>query len=148
MESQGDTSVITAEVIQPRITSGTILIRLLISAIAWGIHAVVTFVLWLILVKLLPIFQHDVDQWQLEIPQNSELVLVWSKYAIKYWFLGRLALILIDGPISIAVCYLPNRLVWVTWIWFVSYLLFAIFILTFVLVSVVIPYAELSNCLS
>ena len=127
---------------QPKqgITTGIIFGRLLISAIAWSIHGVVTFLLFAIYVNVLPVCRENYEAYELDLPVITDTVLGWSAFAVNYWYLGVAALILIDGPIAIGVCYLPRRFSWVTWIWFTSYLLFAIFVFCFTSIAMVIPF--------
>lgn len=131
------------ETANSKLTVWVILGRLLISALSWSIHCFVTFVLLAVFVKVVPMVREQCDAMDLDLPPITELVFIWSNGFVNYWYLLAAAHVLIDAPIAIAVCYLPQRYQWVTWLWFTSYLLLAIMMLAAAVAGVALPLVDI-----
>lgn len=126
-----------------KLTVWVILGRLLISALSWSIHCFVTLVLLAVFVKVVPMVREQCDAMDLDLPAITELVFIWSNGFVNYWYLLAAAHVLIDAPIAIAVCYLPRRYQWVTWLWFSSYLLLAIVMLAAAAAGLPMPFIDI-----
>ncbi|PQO25531.1 hypothetical protein C5Y96_24655 [Blastopirellula marina] len=126
-----------------KLTIWVILGRLLTSALSWSIHCFVTVVLLAVFVKVVPMVREQCDTMELDLPAITELVFVWSNGMVNYWYLLAAAHVLIDAPIAIAVCYLPQRYQWVTWLWFTSYLLLAIVMLAAAAAGLALPFVDI-----
>lgn len=121
------------------ISIGTMLRRLTIAMIAWGTHAAVTAMLLLVFVVIGRLVRQDVEEFELDVPQMSEPLLALCAVVAEYWYVPILALILVDAPLAVAICYLPPKYRWVTWVWYAGFLLLAIALLTWACVGLVSP---------
>lgn len=130
------------------LTLGVILGRLLISALSWSIHCLVTFLLMTVFIGLVPMARDSFEALELDLPAVTEVVLNWSIGFVNYWYLLAIAHVLVDAPIAIAVCYLPRRYQWVTWIWFTSYLLLALVMLAMACTGLTLPFVDVTVNLS
>lgn len=138
---------------QPAATSshqaeGGTLERLLVSAFYWFIHGVVSLALLLVFVLVVPRFLHLFEEFGVDLPAMTVAVVTLSRGSVKFWFLFVFAFLFIDTVIAIAVSFLPQRLQWVTRLWFWGYLLLAILLLLITGISLAIPYMNLMTNLS
>ncbi len=133
---------------KPKLSLGVILRRLVVSILAWSVHCLVTAALLVVFVQLVPMVRQQFEDMDLDLPATSEITLYWSSGFINYWYLLVLAHVVIDAPIAIAVCYLPRNFQWVTWIWFTSYFLLAIFMLIVACAGVSLPFVDMTVNLS
>ncbi|MEW4561592.1 hypothetical protein AB1K70_03645 [Bremerella sp. JC770] len=117
----------------------TVLRRLTISLIAWSTHAAVMAMLLLVFVVMGRQVRQDVEEFQLGLPAVSEPLLGLCKVVADFWYVPVVALIVIDGPIAVAVCYLPRTFQWITWVWYAGFLLVAITLLTWACVGLISP---------
>lgn len=131
-----------------RLSVGVVLRRLVVSILAWSVHCLVTAALLVVFVQLVPMVRQQFEDMDLDLPATSEITLYWSSGFINYWYLLVLAHFVIDAPIAIAVCYLPRNFQWVTWIWFTSYFLLAIFMLIVACAGVSLPFVDMTANLS
>ncbi|PQO37979.1 hypothetical protein [Blastopirellula marina] len=130
------------------LTLGTILGRLLISAISWSIHCLVTGGLLFVFVVVIPMAKQDLEEFELDLPAISDWVFGISSLFIHYWYLLVVALVIIDLPIAITVCYLDQKYQWVTWVWFTSYLLIAFFLVVVACPGGILPFVNVMFSLS
>ncbi len=129
---------------KPKLSWAVIFGRLMISLVSWSVHAGVTWTLLLIYIHVAGMARQDYVEYDLDLPAVSELVMHLSDGFTNYSYLLILALIVIDGPIAIGVCYLPRRIQWVTWIWFTSYLLIAILLLALAAIGLPFPFIDIT----
>lgn len=122
---------------------GTILGRLLISFFAWSIHLVVTAALIVFFGSIVPYYIELFDRFGLDLPPMTESVIRLSLSVSNYWYLAVLAMMVINGPIAVGVCYLPVAWRWVAWGWFAGYLLFAILLLMYASMGLVMSIRDL-----
>lgn len=122
---------------------GTILRRLLISVFAWSIHFLVTGTLIVFFVSIVPYYIELFDRFELDLPAMTESIIRMSLSVSNYWYLLVLAMIVIDGPIAIGVCYLPSAWRWLAWGWFAGYLLLAILLLMYASMGLVLAIRDL-----
>ena len=139
MKPYGDAAIEAPSAVPARFSVGTVLRRLTISVIAWTTHAAVTAMLLLVFVVMGRQVRQDVEEFQLDLPEISEPLLALCKLVADFWYVPVAALIVIDGPIAIAVCYLPRKFQWITWVWYAGFLLVAIALLTWACVGLVSP---------
>ncbi|MEW4455974.1 hypothetical protein AB1L30_25130 [Bremerella sp. JC817] len=121
----------------------TVILRLLISGLAWGIHVVVTAAMIMFYGSIVPMFIRMFEHFELDLPAGTELVIRWSSTVSSYWYIPALLVVLLDGPIALAVPYLPQRLQWLTWLWFVGYLLLLFGALWFSVIFLALPVQDL-----
>lgn len=127
----------SAEETGARLSVGVILRRLVVSILAWSIHAGITWILLFVYGPITSEVRKDVEEFELGVPEIAEFVFGLASTISSNSTLLILALVVIDGPIAAAVCYLPLGRKWLGWVWFISYLLIAIVLLA--LASVVLP---------
>lgn len=132
----------------PKLTLGIIFGRFVISMIAWAVHVLVAAGLLLVFVKTVPMSWEFADLQDLDLAPITELVYRISIFFVNYSYLLGIWLLLFDLPTAVAVCYLPRRYQWVTWIWFTSFILLAFMLVVFAAIGVCLPFVDVTTKLS
>lgn len=132
----------------PKLTLGVIFGRFVISLIAWAVHVLVAAGLLLVFVKTVPMSMEFADLQDLDLAPITELVYHISIFFVNYSYLLGIWLLLFDLPTAVAVCYLPRRYQWVTWIWFICFILLAFMLVVFAAVGVCLPFVDVTTKLS
>ncbi|WP_147274164.1 hypothetical protein [Bremerella cremea] len=88
------------------------------------------------------------EQQDLDLAPITELTFHISMLFVNYSYLVGVWLLLFDLPTAVAVCYLPHRYQWVTWIWFTSIILLGFLLVVFAATGVCLLFAAFTFQLS
>lgn len=120
-------------------TATTILRALLVAAVSFGVHFFVTVVIAVFLVGVVPPYIQFFEVNDTELPTATIQIVRLSMTAVSYWYLLFVALLFIDGPILVALQFLPRSLRWLKILWFDGFLLAAIAFLIYGSIALCMP---------
>ena len=129
-------------------TKPMLLTVIVFAGIAWAFHVFATMVVIFVLCRIAPQFEQVFCDFDCALPPMTHFTLHLSFYAVRYWYLLALAVLFVDGPLAVAVQYLPPHLHWLKTCWFALPLLATLFFLFFAIVSLWMPTISLLQNLS
>ncbi len=124
---------------RPDPKTATVLLR---SGLMFLAHAVAGLFLLAALVMAVPTFLGVFEQLEAELPAITQSMIWLSIYAVDYWYLMGLLLIVFDGAALLILNSLPRNTLWLADVWFAFVLLAVIALLSLVSVSMAAPLAR------
>ena len=90
--------------------TGSVLKALLLTPLILAAHLVAALVFVVFMCKLVPFYAMLFEEWEMELPAVTQLVIYVSHLTAGYWYLMMLAVIVLDGAVLLAMNLSPDWL--------------------------------------
>lgn len=112
------------------------------------VHYVAVFALLLVLLRVVPACMVVFEDFEVELPAATQVVISFSIFVAHYWYLLVSLALGVDAAVFIALSQLPSKLRWLTAAWFTIVLVAMILFAGFVGVALYVPLQNISAALS
>jgi len=114
----------------------------------WLTHGFVALLLSVVLIGIVPKFVMQFEEFSMELPQATQMLIGLSHMMCSYWYLLVPFLAIVDAAALLGLSQLPPKLRWLRSLWFNFFMLAAIVFLFLTLFVLIVPFQQTVHGLS